>query len=70
VDIVEGFTSSKTKKGIAHGVGAGIVGAPATRDSFVPTVRKKTLHDGDAPGLTHETSKENRSGRAPLRRQQ
>jgi hypothetical protein len=45
---VEGLAPSV--KEIAHGVGAGNVGAPVTQDSFAPTVGKETLNVGDGPG--------------------
>jgi hypothetical protein len=38
---VEGAAPSETEKEIVHGVGTGNVGAPATRDSFAPSKRKK-----------------------------
>jgi hypothetical protein len=52
LDIVDGSDPAKTENEIAHGVGAGNVGALATWDNFAPTVgKKKTSDDGDAPGL-------------------
>jgi hypothetical protein len=41
LDIMEGLTPSKMEKEIAHGIRAGNVGAPATQDSFAPTVGKE-----------------------------
>jgi hypothetical protein len=36
---------------IVEGSG-GSVGAPATRDNFTPLLKRKSLDDGNAPGLT------------------
>jgi hypothetical protein len=41
MDLVERSASSKMKKEIMHGVGAGTVGALATRDSFATSKEKK-----------------------------
>jgi hypothetical protein len=41
MDLVERLAPSKMKKEIVHGVGAGNVEAPATRDSFAPPKEKK-----------------------------
>jgi hypothetical protein len=43
LDIVEGSAPFETEKEIADGVGAGNVGALATRHSYAPTVGKEKL---------------------------
>jgi hypothetical protein len=46
LDIVEGSAPSETEKEIAHGVGAGNVGTPATQDSSASTMEKKKKNFG------------------------
>jgi hypothetical protein len=47
-----GRAPSEMEKEIAHEVGAGNVGAPATRHGCPHRWKRKTLDNGDAPGLT------------------
>jgi hypothetical protein len=41
LDIVDGPAPSEMEKEAAHGIRAGEVGAPDTRDSFSPPMEKK-----------------------------
>jgi hypothetical protein len=54
LDTVEGLAPSEMEKGPTRSFsvrGAGNVGAPATLDSFAPTICKEKRDDGCAPGL-------------------
>jgi hypothetical protein len=59
LDIVEGLAPSEMEKEIAHGVGAGNVGALAILDSFAPTVWKGGKKKDDCtPGQTGTLKRE------------